>query len=55
VTDRFDLTVSPDAPGDIYELVVGLYNSETVKRLYVPNGLNFVVLGKIQVGSDQGM
>jgi hypothetical protein len=55
VTDRFELKVSPDAPEDVYELIVGLYNSETIKRLYVPSGVNTVVLGKIQVGSRQGM
>ena len=49
VSDKFDLRISPDAPDDSYELVVGLYESATVTRLSLPNGLDFVVLGKIEV------
>jgi hypothetical protein len=50
VTDVFDLRVSPDAPLDTYQLIVGLYNSATVKRLKLPTGFDFVVLGQIEVG-----
>jgi len=49
VTDRFELHISPDAPVDRYELLVGLYESKTIKRLKLSNGLDFVVLGKIDV------
>jgi len=49
VADEFDLRVSPDAPEDSYELIVGLYESATIERLSLPTGLDFVVLGKIAV------
>jgi hypothetical protein len=51
VTDAFDLRVSPDAPLDSYQLIVGLYDSATVKRLKLPSGTDFVVLGQIEVGA----
>ncbi len=51
VTDKSDLRISQDAPHDSYELVVGLYESATIKRLSLPDGLDFVVLGKIDVKS----
>jgi len=49
VLEEFDLQVSPDAPEDSYELVVGLYDSATITRLGMPNGLDFVVLGKVDI------
>ena len=49
VTDQFGLPISPDAPEDSYELVVGLYDSATIKRLKLPDGTDFVVLGKVEV------
>jgi hypothetical protein len=50
VTDAFDLRVSPDAPTDSYQLIVGLYDSATVKRLKLSTGLDYIVLGQIDVG-----
>jgi hypothetical protein len=52
VTDIFDLQISPDAPEDSYDLVVGLYESKTVTRLALPTGVDFVVLGKIEVSRE---
>jgi hypothetical protein len=52
VTDIFDLQISPDAPEDSYDLVIGLYESETVTRLALPSGRDFVVLGKIEVSQE---
>jgi len=52
VTDIFDLQISPDAPADSYDLVVGLYDSKTVTRLALPSGLDYVVLGKIDVSRE---
>ena len=52
VTDIFDLQISPDAPADSYDLVVGLYDSKTVTRLALPSGLDYVVLGKIEVNQE---
>jgi len=52
VMDIFDLQISPDAPEDNYDLVVGLYESRTVKRLALPSGVDFVVLGKIDVSQE---
>ena len=49
VTDQFELPISPDAPEDSYGLVVGLYDLATIKRLKLPNGTDFVVLGKVEV------
>ncbi|MGB9880845.1 MAG: glycosyltransferase family 39 protein, partial [Anaerolineae bacterium] len=49
ITEVFELPVSPDAPEDDYQLIVGLYESATIQRLPLPNGLNFVVLGQIAV------
>lgn len=49
ITDAFELPISPDAPEDDYQLIVGLYESATIQRLELPNGLNFVVLGQIAV------
>jgi hypothetical protein len=52
VMDEFDLRIYPDAPEDIYELIVGLYESATVERLTLPTGSDHVVLGKIAVRSE---
>jgi len=49
VTDRFDVDVSPDAPPDVYDLTVGLYDPKTMKRLPLPEGRDFVVLAKVAV------
>jgi hypothetical protein len=49
VTETFELRIGADAPEDSYQLVVGLYESATVQRLKLPSGLNFVVLGQIDV------
>ena len=49
VTDKFELAISPDAPPDSYDLVVGIYHSATIKRLKLPDGIDFVVLGKVEV------
>lgn len=49
ITDAFELHISPDAPEDNYQLIVGLYESTTIRRLPLPNGLDFVVLGQIAV------
>jgi len=49
VTETFDLKVSPDAPSDSYQLIVGLYHSVTVTRLKLASGLDYVVLGQIDV------
>lgn len=49
VTDKFELAISPDAPKDSYDLVVGIYHSATIKRLKLPDGTDFVVLGKVEV------
>jgi 4-amino-4-deoxy-L-arabinose transferase-like glycosyltransferase len=53
VEDAFEVHVSPDAPEDTYELLIGLYDSATVQRLGLPNGLNVVVLGRIAVRRDE--
>ncbi len=52
VLDVFDLQISSDAPEDSYDLVVGLYESRTVTRLALPSGVDFVVLGKIEVSRE---
>jgi hypothetical protein len=52
VTETFDLRVSPDAPVDSYQLIVGLYDSATVKRLKLSTGLDYIVLGQIEVGGQ---
>ncbi|MEM4723447.1 MAG: glycosyltransferase family 39 protein [Candidatus Hadarchaeum sp.] len=49
ITDAFELHISPDAPEDNYQLVVGLYESATIRRLPLPDGLDFVVIGQIAV------
>lgn len=49
VTETFELQLGADAPQDSYQLVVGLYESATVRRLSLPDGLDFVVLGQIEV------
>jgi len=49
VMDIFDLQTSPHAPEDNYDLVVGLYESQSVERLALPSGVDYVVLGKIEV------
>jgi 4-amino-4-deoxy-L-arabinose transferase-like glycosyltransferase len=52
VMDEFDLRIYPDAPEDIYELIVGLYESATIERLSLPTGADSIVLGKIAVRSE---
>lgn len=52
VMDVFDLQISPDAPEDSYDLVVGLYESKTVTRLGLPSGVDFVVLGKVEISRE---
>jgi hypothetical protein len=49
VSETFELQIGADAPEDSYKLVVGLYDSATVTRLKLPDGLDFVVLGEIAV------
>jgi len=49
VTDEFDLHIWPDAPEDNYQLIVGLYEPTTIRRLYLDTGLDFLVLGQIAV------
>nr|MBC7246133.1 hypothetical protein [Chloroflexota bacterium] len=49
VTDSFELRISPDAPEDNYQLIVGLYESATIRRLALPSGVDFAVLGQIDV------
>jgi hypothetical protein len=49
VTETFELRIGADAPEDNYQLVVGLYESATVRRLKLPSGLDFVALGQISV------
>jgi hypothetical protein len=49
VSETFELQIGADAPEDSYKLVVGLYDSATVTRLKLPDGLDFVVLGQIAV------
>ncbi len=49
VTETFELRIGADAPEDSYKLLVGLYQSATVQRLKLPDGLDFVVLGQISV------
>ena len=47
--DEFDLHISPDAPADTYDLTIGLYIPATMKRLKLPDGTDFVVLGRVAV------
>jgi hypothetical protein len=49
LTETLELQIGADAPEDSYQLVVGLYESATVRRLRLPDGLDFVVLGQIDV------
>lgn len=49
VTDAFELLIFPDAPEDNYQLIIGLYESATIRRLALPNGSDFVVLGQVEV------
>jgi hypothetical protein len=49
VAETFELQIGADAPEDSYRLVVGLYHSATVQRLKLPDGLDFVVLGQVDV------
>jgi hypothetical protein len=49
IVDEFQLTVSPDAPADVYDLVVGLYDSATVGRLKLPDRTDTLRLGRIVV------
>jgi hypothetical protein len=49
IVDEFQLSVSPDAPADVYDLVVGLYDSATVDRLELPDRTDTLRLGRIVV------
>ena len=52
IMDEFDLHVSPDAPADTYDLTIGLYLPATMSRLKLPDGTDFVVLGRVAVGRE---
>ncbi|MFN2285611.1 MAG: glycosyltransferase family 39 protein [Anaerolineae bacterium] len=50
VYDEHTLTVSPDASPGIVQLYVGMYDVETLDRIYIPEGIgNALPLGKIEI------
>jgi hypothetical protein len=49
ITDEFALHVSPDAPGDVYELVGGMYLAENMDRVEMEDGTDTLLLGHILV------
>jgi hypothetical protein len=44
VQDRYELQIDVDGPREGYQLVVGLYDSETEERLRLPDGTTEVIL-----------
>lgn len=56
IEDRYDLTLKPDTPPDVYSVEVGLYDSATGERLQIitPGGRwadNFVTLSPVRVAA----
>lgn len=51
VTDDYAFQVSADAPPGEYRLLVGWYNSQTLERLPLADGTDFVEAGVLQVGN----
>jgi len=49
LTETLELRIGADAPEGSYQLVAGLYESATIRRLRLPDGPDFVVLGQIDV------
>jgi len=47
--EAYALVVKPDAPPGLYEVEVGLYRPETGERLRLPDGRDYVLLGRIRV------
>jgi hypothetical protein len=47
--ESYTLRVKPETPPGFYEIEVGLYRPETGERLRLPDGRDFVLLGRIRV------
>jgi len=50
VIDDYAFQIQPDAPPATYRLVAGLYHSDTLERLPVQAGGNFVEIATVQIG-----
>jgi hypothetical protein len=46
---QFRLSVNPETPPGRYPLIIGLYQAETMERLTIPGGDDFLWLGDIEI------
>jgi hypothetical protein len=49
VVDDYAFQIQPDAPPGIYRLIVGLYHTDTLKRVSLQTNVDFVEAATIQV------
>ncbi|MBW7886298.1 MAG: hypothetical protein H3C34_27465, partial [Caldilineaceae bacterium] len=49
VTDRYELTLPPDAPAGVYFVEIGWYDKDTLDRLPVAFSDKGIVLGQVRV------
>jgi hypothetical protein len=52
VVDDYAFQIRPDAPSGLYRLIVGLYHPDTLERLTLQTGEDFVEIGTIRVSGS---